>query len=522
MEGPFRIPIPILCSPFVFLLPTLTQGKIFSCPCPRARAQSTLPFVLRAPYVSFAVRSAHARRIGAKDIVESFLEAARQGHLPAGSRLPPVRVLEQQLGVSKNTVQSAYDELVARGALQTHEREGVFVAAHADQATHAGLPVAPAPAPRFRPAPPLASGRLASDGIHLSTVFIDPELLPRSKLADCARSVLKPPGLNPFYDAQGYGPLRELIAARLRARGIDVGPHNIVLTTGSQQALDIVARAVQVRRVAVEDPVYAYARLAFETQGLHIVPLRLDPFAGIPLDDWAARIARERPSLCYAITSYQNPTGYSYTTHELTRLLAMAQEHDMALVEDDWGSDMLSGTEYRPMLRLLGGDGVLYVNSFTKKLLPSLRVGFVAAESSLVPTLVALKRLSTLGNTWLSEAILTEFLDRGYYDTHLSSLQKELDARYSSCLEALDELMPEGVRWTRPGGGPTLWLELPREVDLEALAQRLAARRVHIETTATSFAGEPHLHGFRVSFAFSPPDKVRKGLEALREELAKE
>ena len=477
--------------------------------------------MVRAPYVSFAVRAASARRIGAKDIVESFLDAARQGHLPPGSRLPPVRLLEQQLGVSKNTVQSAYDELVARGALETHEREGVFVATPTGLAVGERSPVAVAPRPRFRPAPPLGSSRLASDAIQLSTVLIDPDLLPRDKVADCARSVLKSPGLNPFYDAQGYGPLRELVAARLRARGIDVEPNNIVLTTGSQQALDIVARAVQVRRVAVEDPVYAYARFAFETQGLHMTALRLDPFAGIPLEQWAAQIARERPSLLYAITSYQNPTGYSYTTHELTRLLAVAQENDMALVEDDWGSDMLSGTEYRPMLRLLGGDGVLYINSFTKKLLPSLRVGFVAAEASLVPTLVALKRLGTLGNAWLSEAILAEFLDRGYYDTHLACLQKELDARYSACLEALDELMPAGVRWTRPGGGPTLWLELPREVDLGALAQRLAIRRVHVETAATSFSGEPHLHGFRVSFAFSPPEKVRKGLEAVREELAR-
>ena len=143
---------------------------------------------------------------------------------------------------------------------------------------------------------------------------------------------------------------------------------------------------------------------------------------------------------------------------------------------------MLSDGEYRPMLRMLGGKDVLYVNSFTKKLLPSLRVGFIAASPAIVPTLVAMKRLSTLGNAWLTEAIVAEFLDRGYYDTHLAQLQKELDARYAACLQALDELMPDGVRWTRPGGGPTLWLEIPRSVAVRgARAAPRAPRRPRLE-----------------------------------------
>src|SRR6188508_245553 len=150
------------------------------------------------------------------------------------------------------------------------------------------------------------------------------------------------------------------------------------------------------------------------------------------------------------------------------------------------------------MLRMLGGKDVLYVNSFTKKLLPSLRIGFVAASPELVPTLVAMKRLSTLGNAWLTEAIVAEFLERGYYDTHLQALQRALDIRYAACLESLDELMPEGVRWTRPGGGPTLWLELPRSVGYAALEAYLGHRGVWISNAGAVYVGEPHLHGFRI------------------------
>jgi 2-aminoadipate transaminase len=293
-----------------------------------------------------------------------------------------------------------------------------------------------APAPAFV-APPLSRPDIAPRGmIALSTVFIDPELLPTERIAECARSVLRE-RMPSHYDAQGYRPLREAIARRLQARGLDVEPDEVVITTGSQQSLDIVARSLAVRRIAVESPVYAYAKLLFETLGHELVGLHLDPFGGIDLDAWERALAT-KPALAYLIPSFHNPTGYSYTSAELRRVLELCAHHGVAILEDDWGSDMLSDGEYRPMLRMLGGKDVLYVNSFTKKLLPSLRVGFVAASPALVPTLVAMKRLSTLGNAWLTEAIVAEFLDRGYYDTHLQGLQRALDARYAACLAALD------------------------------------------------------------------------------------
>ncbi|HEY6040345.1 MAG TPA: PLP-dependent aminotransferase family protein, partial [Kofleriaceae bacterium] len=291
-----------------------------------------------------------------------------------------------------------------------------------------------------------------------------------------------------------------------------------VITTGSQQSLDIVARSLAIRRIAVESPVYAYAKLLFENLGHELVGLHLDPFAGIDLDAWDRALAA-KPSLAYLIPSFHNPTGYSYTSAELRGVLELCAKHGVAILEDDWGSDMLSDGEYRPMLRMLGGKDVLYVNSFTKKLLPSLRVGFIAASPAIVPTLVAMKRLSTLGNAWLTEAVVAEFLERGYYDTHLAQLQKELDARYAACLQALDELMPDGVRWTRPGGGPTLWLEIPRSVPYELLEPHLARRGVHVSNASAAFIGKPHLHGFRLAYAYLSVDEMRNALTIVADSL---
>jgi DNA-binding transcriptional MocR family regulator len=469
----------------------------------------------RTPYVGLHVTSG-TRRATAADIVASVQREIASGALPVGSRLPPVRALEKQLGLSKNTAQAAYDELVARGLVEAREREGVFVLG----ATRVEVPepVTTPPLPVLVP-PPLSRPDFAAPGTtSLSTVFIDPDLLPTERLAECARSVLRE-RMPSQYDAQGYRPLREAIAKRLSARGLDVEPDEVVITTGSQQSLDIVARSLAVKRIALESPVYAYAKLLFESLGHELVGLHLDPFGGIDLDRWDRALAR-RPSLAYLISSFQNPTGYSYTSAELRGVLELCTRHGVAILEDDWGSDMLSDGEYRPMLRMLGGKSVLYVNSFTKKLLPSLRIGFVAASPELVPTLVAMKRLSTLGNAWLTEAVVAEFLDRGYYDTHLQALQRALDQRYSACLAALDELMPDGVRWTRPGGGPTLWLELPRTIDLPALEAHLARRGIYVSNASAAFVeGPPHLHGFRIAYAFLAEHQMRAALTILGDAL---
>jgi DNA-binding transcriptional MocR family regulator len=134
--------------------------------------------------------------------------------------------------------------------------------------------------------------------------------------------------------------------------------------------------------------------------------------------------------------------------------------------------------------------------------------------------LLAAKRVATLANPTIVEAVVYEFVERGYYETHLRRLQAELDTRYRRCLEALSALMPEGVRWTTPGGGPVLWLELPRQVDLFALSERLKKKDVLLDARLSEwFFGEPHLHGTRINYAQESVERTRQGLELLAKEL---
>ncbi|MGQ4807825.1 HTH-type transcriptional regulator NorG [Candidatus Entotheonellaceae bacterium PAL068K] len=438
-----------------------------------------------------------------------------------GCRLPPVRVLAHQLGMSKNTVQTAYDELVAQGLIESKQRLGLFVAPDPHIVKVASE--APVPPPTFMALPAnstSADSRMTSgQPVNLSSVFIDPDLLPRQRLAACFRAVLKQPQLQTVYHAQGLLPLRQAIAERLHRRGIEARVDDIVITAGAQQALDIVCRVLACKRIATENPAYEIGKMLFHMNNIDAIGLPLDPFHGIAGDTWESLIATEKPALVYLTTNFHNPTGYSYSTSELNHLLDWSQQYGFGILEDDWGSDMLSFSEFTPSLRARGGDGVLYINSFTKKLLPSLRLGYIVGNAQTTPALVASKMASCLGLSSIVEAALFEFLDRGYYDVHVKQLQHELDARYRHCLQVLRHTMPEGVKWTTPGGGPSLWLEVPKAVDCKQLRTRLAKRQVSIHLSKASFFGAPHLNGFRIGYALLAPDDLQWGIEIVAEEL---
>ena len=476
----------------------------------------------RQPYLRINFnRQNPGRSLSANQIVGAVKEQMTTDNVAPGCRLPPVRVLAHQLGISKNTVQTAYDELAAQGLVESKQRIGLFVAS--DPQRLAVASTAKVPPPAFVPLPP----RYATERHHtavdklidLSSVFIDPELLPRERLAACFRAVARRPKLQVAYHAQGFLPLRQIIAERLRTRGIAASAEDIVTTAGSQQALDIVCRALVCKRIATENPTYELGKLLFGMNHVETIGLPLDPFTGINVDVWQGLLATFRPALVYLTTNFHNPTGYSYATSELQHILHWSQQYGFGILEDDWGSDMLSFSEFRPSLRARGGDGVLYINAFTKKLLPALRLGYILGNPHTIPALVASKAASCLGLSSIVEAVLFEFLDRGYYDVHLKQLQHELDKRYQHCLQLLRQTMPEGVQWTTPGGGPSLWLEIPARVGRDTLRARLAARGVGVHLSDEAFFGTPHLNGFRVGYALLSPETMQRGIAILAEEL---
>lgn len=477
----------------------------------------------RQPYLRLNLVSESAgRSLNVEQLVAMLKKKILQETHARGCRLPPVRALAVQLGVSKNTIQTTYEELQAQGLVESKDRTGFFIAqGEQPQAFENPLNV---PSPDFIPAEPdtlAPSHSTIQKMISLGSVFVDARILPIEKINACFRSVLKS-GLDEFSHSQGHPALREKIAVRLRDRGMNVDAENIIMTNGSQQALDIVTRVIQTKVIATEDPAYHLAKHLFRLNGLQPIGLPIDPLRGLDEDVWRQKLSTHRPGLVYLTTNFQNPNGYSYSSQEISKIVQWAQEYNFGILEDDWGADMRSYSEFRPGLRAMGGSNVLYMNSFTKKLLPSLRIGYLVANSKTIDSLMMAKRLSTLSNPSLIESALFEFLDRGYYDTHLRYVQEEVDVRYENCLRLLREKMPEEVQWTTPGGGPVLWLELPTRVNIPELSMRMKDKGVLVSNSKAAFFGQPHCHGFKLGYAAITQNEMEMALDHLSKEIGRQ
>lgn len=483
----------------------------------------------RPPYLSFNLNAFNAGRPTTDLLVQTITDQISSVRQLPGCRLPPVRVLAHQLGISKNTVQRAYDELVARGLAESKKRVGLFLTNGQVKPPENTLrKIAAVPALRkdslLGPYPQPKKTANASSPINLSAPVIHPSLLPREQFAACMRSVLKDPKLNvgAYPDPQGFLPLRRKIAERLNKRGIAARAEEIVTTLGSQQCLDLICQVLEDKKIGIENPPYAGAMSIFVRNNAKLLGLPLDPFSkGINLPTWERRIARAKPSLLYLIPSCQNPTGYSYTTTEMDQLIDWSAHYGFGILEDDWGSDMLSFSEFRPSLRTRGGGGVFYMNSFTKKLLPSLRLGYMVGSPETVPALLWSKQVSILSTPLLLEATLFEFLDRGYYDAHLKRMNAILDQRYHNFIDLLRQLMPAGVKWTSPGGGPILWLEMPPGVSTQNIKTDLAAENIFVNDFDRAFLGKPHLHGFRICYSNLLLEDLEHGLQRLAATIKK-
>lgn len=441
-----------------------------------------------------------------------------------GCRLPPVRVLAHQLGISKNTVQTAYEELKSQGLVESKYRSGLFVSCIDHQTVEKdreqGTLIVPKPSLKNLPID--QETVLFSPGnIYLSSVLINPRILPHDQLTVCFRSVLKIPGLPKFHSEQGMLSLRKKIATRLNKRGINAHEDSIIITNGSQQALDLVTRTLKINIIATENPAYYFGKCLFEMNGIKTIGLDINPFTGINESLWRSKLNSERPGLIYLTTNFQNPNGFSYTSHEILKIVNWAKEFKFGILEDDWGSDILSFSEFKPGLRSIGGKNVLYMNSFTKKLMPSFRLGYIVADDSMINSLLMAKKTSTSGISTIVEHALFEFLDRGYFDTHLKKIQTELDIRYKHCLLLLRELMPKSVRWTTPGGGPILWIELPKQINLNELKFNLMKKKIVIQLSNHSFFNTPHLHGFKLGYAFLNKKEMIYAIDILSNEIQK-
>lgn len=468
-------------------------------------------------------------------IARAVREAALEGRLPGG-RLPPTRRLARRLGVNRNTVVAAYEELAAEGLVRGRAGRGTFFVGGAP-----GQAAAPADGPAGDAGPWFTAfsravegpgvGSLLSmyrialsgEGISFAGSYPAAELLPVDEFRAAMSRALAAhgPELLSYGSTAGFGPLRERIAGSMRQHGSAVTAEAILVTNGSQQALELVFRTLVDRgdTVVLEDPSYTGALSVLASLGARLVGVPLDE-EGIRPDLLELALERHRPRLLYVQPTFHNPTTRVMGESRRREVLALAARHRCAVVEDDWAGDLrIEGRDLPTLHALEGGRRVIYLSTFSKKLLPGIRVGWVAAPQPVLDRLVALKQISDCGTSPLVQAALHEFLAAGGLESHLGHVVRAYRVRRDAMLASLERHFPEGAAWTKPEGGLFVWVRLPEGADAREVFEAARARGVLFSPGDVFHVDGSGRNTMRLTYAAVAPDAVERGVSVLGELL---
>lgn len=411
-----------------------------------------------------------ASRIPLTDqIVDGLVAMIERRQLAEGTRLPSVRRLSRQLGVSAFTVVTAYDRLAARGTIEPRAGTGFFIARRAADPALARIETPPE-----TPDTALGLTRAALDlgpiAVPAGAGYLPPEWmedgLPPSLVVKVAR---RAGGLLSPCPAPGLPTLREQLVQRLQQNGIPAGIDNVVVTLGATQAFDLIARALLAPgdAVVVEDPGYfiLFAQLARHGIRLLAVPRERD---GPDMETLEELCRLHRPRAIFVQTLLHNPTGTTISPAKCHRLLTLAERHEALVVEDDAYGDLAEPGAVR-LAQIDGLERVLHVGSFTKTLSPGFRVGFVAAPAGLIPRLVEEKLLSVLSAPALPEAVVAEALATGRFRRHIAQLRRRLTRARAHAGKAL--AAAGVVADADDGQGLFLWGRVPDAVDVDLMVR---------------------------------------------------
>jgi DNA-binding transcriptional MocR family regulator len=348
-----------------------------------------------------------------------------------------------------------------------------------------------------------------------------PELFPAEMLAEAFAAVTGPTRAArtlQYSPTEGVPELRDALAARLHARGISAGGEDVLITTGSQQALALVAAVLldPGDAVLVEDPSYLAALQCFAFAGARAVAVPSDD-DGLDPEALPALIAAHRPKFLYCIPNFQNPTGRTLAAARRARLAEIAAEHDLWIVEDDPYGELRYGGTAAPAIAShpAAAERTVTVSSLSKVLAPGLRVGWLRAPRSLLRSLVIAKQPADLHTSTVDQLAAAHCLGQADLDAHIERLLGAYRACCDAMLDGLEATLPPGAEFNRPDGGMFLWVRLPEGHDATALLTAALAHDVAFVPGAPFYPGAADPRTLRLSFTTHTPAEIGVGLRRL-------
>ncbi len=353
------------------------------------------------------------------------------------------------------------------------------------------------------------------------------EVLPVDEIQEAVPRVLKDRGLYSlqYGSTEGYLPLREMIGRHTARYGIDISPDNILITSGSQQALDLLGKIFINRgdRIVVEAPTYLGALQAWNAYGAEYVPVPSDE-DGMNTDE-LEKALRTGPKFIYALPNFQNPTGSTLSMERRIKLVELADRYGVPIVEDDPYGQLRFEGEHLPSLVVLDNKmhtnngsytgNVIYLSTFSKILAPGLRLAWVIAPVVVIRKLVLAKQGTDLNSATFNQVLAHEVGQHGFFDRHVKQICDLYRERRDVMLDVLAELMPPGVHWTHPHGGLFLWAELPEGMNTTTLFPEAVAQKVAYVPGESFFPCGGGENTMRLNFSYSRPELISEGMARL-------
>ncbi|KER69967.1 GntR family transcriptional regulator [Burkholderia cepacia] len=456
-------------------------------------------------------------------LANSIAERIRSGEIPIGSRLPSLRQIIAQHGISQSTVFRAYYLLEEWGLIRAKERSGYYVtpgAAVKQPQTH-------------QPEPPPESTRVdISDLVFsvldaakhpgivpLGSAFASPFLFPSARLLKSLAHGTR--SLSPWSTVADLPPgndqLRRQIGLRYVSSGMFVPPEEIVVTNGALEALNLCLMAITRPGdvVAVESPGFYAALQAIERLDLRAVEIPVHPVTGLDLDALAAAIDKHPIRACWLMTNFQNPTGVTLPDEKKKALVDMLAARDVPLIEDDVYQELHFSRDRPLPAKAFDKSGlVMHCSSFSKTLAPGYRIGWASA-GRFADRVQRLKLMTTLSASSPAQAGIADYLENSGFDRHLRKLRVALQTQLAAMTAALKRHLPPEVRWVAPDGGYFLWLQLPEAVDAMALHRLAIGNGISIAPGPIFSATHAFQNCVRVNFGHPWSGQIDEAIRVL-------
>lgn len=362
---------------------------------------------------------------------------------------------------------------------------------------------------------------LHADPVYFGDGAPAPEMLPIDRMREANLKVWDDAvGALGYGDQMGYAPLREWIVNHLAERHISASADHVIVTGGSTQALDLACRVLLQPgdAVLVENPTFLGALEIFATFEVDVVPVECDE-DGMRMDALQHAL-REHPNakVIYTIPTFQNPSGTTLPLARRQRMIELAHEFNVAIFEDDpYGDLQYSGEPVAPIRAL--DQQVLYFGTFSKTIAPGIRVGYVIAPDDVLEMILSTREVSDISNDRIMMRTVANVLADDYLTGHIAECRDFYRSRRDAMLAALEDFMPESVRWSKPDGGFFVWITLPDDIDGDEMFRIAAEHGVVVFPGKWFDPTGQACHTIRLSFSTVPEARIRLGVERLGEAI---